>query len=259
MKVFQAKVKNLKTRYVICGDHKSDKVVLVLHGWGSSLDSWREFLQLPENNFACFIFFEFPGFGLTQEPEAAWHLEDFVDYTNEFQKYVKSEHNLEPNYILCHSFGGRVSAHLLSQKKHNFKAAVMLAPAIIKPQLNLLQKLSKNIGPKIQFLHKIPLFSKLIKLYRRLIGAVDYNKLAGSMKQTFENIVSSNVESLLPQIKVPVLLVWGTKDVLTPVKMSRKAHKLIPNSILKIIPGMTHGIHKHIPEDVSKVCLKTFK
>jgi len=259
MKVYQGKVKNLKTRYVICGDTNSDKVVLVLHGWGSSLDSWREFLDLPENNFACFVFFEFPGFGLTQEPPTAWHLEDFVEFTNQFQEFLQKQHSLKPNYILCHSFGGRVSAHLLSQKNNQFKAAVMLAPAIVKPQLNLLQKLSKNIGPKVQFLHKIPLCSKLIKLYRRLIGAVDYNKLAGDMKQTFENIVSSNVESLLPQIKVPVLLVWGTKDVLTPVKLSRKAHKLIPNSILKIIPGMTHGIHKHVPEDVSGVCIKTFK
>ncbi len=259
MKVYQAKVKDLKTRYVISGDPQSQKVVLILHGWGSSLDSWKDFIQLPENNFACFIFFEFPGFGLTQEPTKAWFLEDFVNFTKSFQDLLAKNHNLVPNFLLCHSFGGRVAAHLLSQKHHNFQAAIFLAPAIIKPELNTLQKLSKSIGPKIQFLHKISFFSKLIKLYRRLIGAVDYNKLAGEMKQTFENIVSSNVEGLLPQISIPILLVWGTKDVLTPVKMSKKAHKLIPNSILKIIPGMTHGIHKHIPEEVSNLCIKTFK
>ena len=89
MKVYQAKVKDLKTRYVISGDPQSQKVVLILHGWGSSLDSWKDFIQLPENNFACFIFFEFPGFGLTQEPANAWFLEDFVDFTNAFQDLKK--------------------------------------------------------------------------------------------------------------------------------------------------------------------------
>lgn len=258
MKVYQGKVKNLKTRYVISGDTKSEKVVLILHGWGSSLESWREFLELPENNFACFIFFEFPGFGLTESPKEAWHLEDFVDFTVEFQSLLNHKHNLHPNHILCHSFGGRVAACLLSVD-NNFKSSVFLAPAIIKPQLTLIQKVSKQLGPKFKFINKLPFGKALLRFYRRLIGAVDYNKLAGEMKKTFENIVSSNVEDKLPLIQTPVLLVWGTKDVLTPVKMSKKAHQLLPNSILKIIPGMTHGIHKHIPEEVSNLCQKTFK
>ena len=74
----------------------------------------------------------------------------------------------------------------------------------------------------------------MIKQYRRLIGAYDYNKLAGNMKQTFENIVSSNVEPLLPSINTPVLLVWGTKDVLTPVKMSKEAHRLLQIQFSKL-------------------------
>ncbi len=257
MKVYQTKIQGLKTRYVLAGNTNSDKVVLILHGWGSSLDSWEPFLELVSNNFACFIFFEFPGFGCTQEPAEAWHLEDFVGFTESFLDFIQDKHAKNPQYLLCHSFGGRVASHLLSKYTH-FRSAVFLAPAIIKPQLTYLQKLSKKIGPQIQFLHKISIFSWLIGQYRRLIGAYDYNKLAGSMKQTFENIVSSNVEPLLPSINAPILLVWGTKDVLTPVKMSRRAHRLLPNSILKIIPGMTHGIHKHIPEEVSKLAQKTF-
>lgn len=257
MKVFQAKINNISTRYCLSGDLNSEKVVMILHGWGSSLDSWTPFLELPTNNFACFVFFEFPGFGCTKKPPKAWFLEDFVDFTRDFSLHIQKEHNLVAQYLLCHSFGGRVASHLLSQS-NQYKSAIFLAPAIIKPELNKLQKLSKVIGPKVQFLHKIKPFSWLIKQYRRLIGAYDYNKLAGDMKQTFENIVSSNVEPLLPSINTPILLVWGTKDVLTPVKMSKKAHAMLPNSILKIIPGMTHGIHKHIPEEVSKLAQKTF-
>lgn len=257
MKVFQTKIQGLETRYVIAGNPDAKQVVLILHGWGSSLNSWEPFLELPSNNFACFIFFEFPGFGCTQAPKDVWELEDFVGFTDSFIEFIQKKHSKSPSHLICHSFGGRVASHLLS-KENSIKSAIFLAPAIIKPELTILQKLSKKVGPKIQFLHKISLFSWMIKQYRRLIGAYDYNKLAGNMKQTFENIVSSNVEPLLPSINTPVLLVWGTKDVLTPVKMSKKAHRLLPNSILKIIPGMTHGIHKHIPEEVSKLAQKTF-
>ncbi|MBT6143140.1 alpha/beta hydrolase [bacterium] len=261
MKVFKANIDNIQTRYCLSGNPNSPKTILILHGWGSSLDSWRSLLQMADTRASDFnfVFFEFPGFGLTQKPPKAWQLGDFVDFSSKFLEYLQKKHSLKPSYILCHSFGARVATQLLSQPKHNYLAAIFLAPAIIKHELNFLQRLSKKIGPKLQFLHKFKFTSYLVKQYRRLIGAYDYNKLAGSMKQTFENVVSTNSEPFLPKIKIPILLVWGTKDVLTPVKMSKKAHMLLENSILKVIPGMTHGIHIHLPEEVFSWCLKTFK
>jgi pimeloyl-ACP methyl ester carboxylesterase len=47
-------------------------------------------------------------------------------------------------------------------------------------------------------------------------------------------------DSLLPQIKMPVLIVWGQLDRITPLSQGEKMHELIPQSQLEVIPGCGH-------------------
>jgi pimeloyl-ACP methyl ester carboxylesterase len=47
-------------------------------------------------------------------------------------------------------------------------------------------------------------------------------------------------DSLLPQLKMPVLLVWGSVDQITPPGLGETMHRLIPQSQLEMIPGCGH-------------------
>jgi len=47
-------------------------------------------------------------------------------------------------------------------------------------------------------------------------------------------------DSLLPQLKMPVLIVWGELDRITPLSQGEKIHELIPQSQLEVIPGCGH-------------------
>jgi pimeloyl-ACP methyl ester carboxylesterase len=47
-------------------------------------------------------------------------------------------------------------------------------------------------------------------------------------------------DSLLPQLKMPVLIVWGGKDQITPVSQGEKIHDLVPRSQLEVIPACGH-------------------
>lgn len=47
-------------------------------------------------------------------------------------------------------------------------------------------------------------------------------------------------DSLLPQLKMPVLIVWGSLDQITPLELGEKMHRLIPQSELAVIPGCGH-------------------
>ncbi|HEY1649077.1 MAG TPA: alpha/beta fold hydrolase [Terracidiphilus sp.] len=47
-------------------------------------------------------------------------------------------------------------------------------------------------------------------------------------------------DSLLPQLKMPVLIVWGQQDRIVPVSQADKMHQLIPQSELDIITGCGH-------------------
>ena len=53
-------------------------------------------------------------------------------------------------------------------------------------------------------------------------------------------ILNEDLSHLLPNIKVPTLLFWGTLDTATPIADGRKMEKLIPDSGLIEYPGSTH-------------------
>jgi pimeloyl-ACP methyl ester carboxylesterase len=47
-------------------------------------------------------------------------------------------------------------------------------------------------------------------------------------------------DNSLPQLRMPVLLVWGSEDQITPPALAERMHQLIPQSQLEIIPGCGH-------------------
>jgi pimeloyl-ACP methyl ester carboxylesterase len=47
-------------------------------------------------------------------------------------------------------------------------------------------------------------------------------------------------DNLLPQLKMPVLIVWGSLDRITPLDQARTMHKLIPQAELDVFDGCGH-------------------
>jgi pimeloyl-ACP methyl ester carboxylesterase len=47
-------------------------------------------------------------------------------------------------------------------------------------------------------------------------------------------------DGLLPAMKMPVLIVWGSADLITPLSLGEKMHSLIPQSELDVVHGCGH-------------------
>ncbi len=47
-------------------------------------------------------------------------------------------------------------------------------------------------------------------------------------------------DRLLPELKMPVLIVWGEEDHITPLDQGKKIHRLVPQSQLDVIAGCGH-------------------
>jgi pimeloyl-ACP methyl ester carboxylesterase len=47
-------------------------------------------------------------------------------------------------------------------------------------------------------------------------------------------------DNLLPGLKMPVLIVWGAEDHITPLHLGEKMHRLVPQSELDVIPRCGH-------------------
>ena len=47
-------------------------------------------------------------------------------------------------------------------------------------------------------------------------------------------------DNLLPTLKMPVLIVWGSEDKITPLSQGERMHALVPQSQLLAVPGCGH-------------------
>lgn len=47
-------------------------------------------------------------------------------------------------------------------------------------------------------------------------------------------------DKILPQLKMPVLIIWGAEDHILPLSQGEAMHRLVPQSQLDVIPGCGH-------------------
>ena len=196
--------------------------MIFLHGWGGSTDS---FLGVAKNirNYRITLI-DFYGFGNTPHPDYPLCLDDFINGVKEIITF----YNMDEVVLCAHSFGGRVAIKLASENPKYLKKIVLVDSAGIPPKRGLKYKF------KI-FTYK---FFKALKINLNF-GSADYKSLDGAMKKTFVNIVNEDLTEYLQYISVPTLIVWGDKDVDTPLYMAKKLNEKIKDSGLVIL----HGTH----------------
>jgi len=73
------------------------------------------------------------------------------------------------------------------------------------------------------------------------------NKI-GPYKEATKVAILSNLDDVLPTIKVPVLIMVGEKDRTTPVELAKHLNERINGSELRIIPGAAHLTKLEKPE-----------
>lgn len=67
-----------------------------------------------------------------------------------------------------------------------------------------------------------------------------------------DTMADHDLTDFLPDIRVPVLIVAGEKDLFTPLHRSHKMHELIPNSELIVLPEGSHAAIVEHPETIER-------
>lgn len=88
---------------------------------------------------------------------------------------------------------------------------------------------------------------KDIEIYAKGIANIDIRVFI----TFFEQMIAFDREDLLSQIRVPVLIICGSKDALTPLEEQKKMEELIPNSELYVVPYGSHCTQLDFPEMVN--------
>jgi pimeloyl-ACP methyl ester carboxylesterase len=64
----------------------------------------------------------------------------------------------------------------------------------------------------------------------------------------FQAFAEQDLRDVLPHIEVPTLLLYGDKDVRSPLNVAEDLHAQIPGSTLVVMPGVGHVSNMEAPE-----------
>ena len=221
------KYKGLKINYKDFGN-KDGLPIIYLHGWGQNI-AMMEPIAKPFEKTHRLIILDLPGFGVSDEPESAWTLDDFV----EMLKALLDKLDIKTPNLIGHSFGGKIS--LLYASKYEVNKLMLLAsPYKVK---------IKKPSVKVKLLKKaanIPGLKKIAEKMKKHIGSTDYKNASPIMREILVKHVNTDLTNEVSKIKCPTFIIWGTNDEAVPVEDAYELEKLIKDSGLSIYEGCTH-------------------
>jgi pimeloyl-ACP methyl ester carboxylesterase len=220
--------------YLEYGAENTGSTVIFLHGWRSQKEVWKNIVASSKYQVARSYVLDLPGFGKSPTPASVWTIGDYAEVVKGFIEKLE----LKNIILVGHSFGGRIAIKLAAQNSNWLSKMVLVDSAGIrdgqstKKALSYIVKIVKPIF-KPKFMQG---FRK--EIYKK-IGARDYVETP-ELQKTFVNVVNEDLRDYLPKIKVPTLLIWGEKDLDTPVAHAYFMKEKIVDSKLFVIKNAGH-------------------
>lgn len=217
-----------------------DKVLLVLHGWGSNKEIMKQAFGKTLPNYKH-LYLDMPGFGKSNNEMIL----TTKDYGHIVQLFLEAL-GVTPTIAMGHSFGGKVSTLL------NTPCLVLLSSAGIVTE--------KPWSVKV----KIATFKLLkplgMKKIRELFVAPDAQGMSHEMYETFKNVVDEDFEASFAKSKSRALCFWGKEDTATPLYTGEKIAGLIENSEFYPLEGDHFFFLQHkdfIAQTITEQCKDT--
>lgn len=234
-----------RTVHALVGGSGSPHVLL--HGWGSAAERYRAaFDALPETAGRWWIP-DLPGFGTSPRPEKTWGLNDYADWTKRFFDAA----GVTKPIVVGHSFGGSLGILLAAEPTTTLRGLVLYAPGHLVEEpparLSLFRTLAQS-GKRVLDLPGLRALSPIARraLYR-LAGTQDYLRV-GQMKDIFERVIREFVDDRVPHVSIPVVLLWGEQDRVTPLREAESILARLPHADRVLIPHAGHAPHLEDPK-----------
>ena len=245
--------------YLTAGDPSSDKLILLLHGFGANVSTWD--LVLDELGTEGFVVaYDRAAFGFTERPEtwsgtnpysSAGQLEVIQALVDEFGDGKEV-------VILGHSAGGNLAAAFAAANPESVDELILLAPAVYStgggpswlnwiydiPQLN-------HVGPALvssiatsgldllqeSYYDKSLVTEELTAKYTAPLKIVGWEKAFWNYNKAPR---TTNVDKQLALLTVPTLVITGDTDEVVATADSIRLAGELPNAQLVVIENCGH-------------------
>ncbi len=209
--------------------------VILLHGWLGSWGLWHDTMAYLGQYYRTYAL-DFWGFGESGKKRDTYDVEDFVSLVDQFMEQL----GIVTAPLVGHSMGGTVSLSVAMRYPTRVRKVVVVGSPVVGSSLNFLLKLFGMKVPAYVVYHNMWAF----KLFYRVLGPL-YTKdpnwplmmdrdLSSTTLESFLFSIASlrrtDLRSRLCQVNVPVMGVYGDKDVVVN-----------PNQWMPLLQGVPHA------------------
>lgn len=263
-------VKGLTVHIKQYGTTGSD--VILLHGFGASIYSWREVVYPLGENYRV-LAYDRPGFGLTERPlRSDWEAEGKPSpYSTDEQINlliaIMDQFGIKEAVLIGNSAGGTIAVGTALKYPERVKALVLVdaaiytgggTPWLLRPLFQMRQwdQLGLLLARQIQlrgedFLRSAwhdpqKISPEVLENYRIPLQVKHWDEALWELTRASN---PQNYEALLYSISVPVLVVTGDDDQIVPTEESIRLAREIPGSELVIFDRCGHVPQEECPAD----------
>jgi pimeloyl-ACP methyl ester carboxylesterase len=219
--------------------------VILLHGWIGSWGIWQPTMEALGRQYRCYAL-DFWGFGESGKKRSSYAVADFMELVKQFMDAL----GIVRSPLIGHSMGGTTSlGTTLRYPEYVTKVCVIGSP-IVGSSLSLLLQLAGVpwIGSLVRRL--LPLLKLGIRAAAPIITRDPkwYQMQARDLSATTVDSFFSSIGSLrrtdlrprLGEIKVPVMGVYGGRDVIVNPREYRPLQAGIPRARIEVMPRSGH-------------------
>ncbi|HEY9624213.1 MAG TPA: alpha/beta fold hydrolase [Crinalium sp.] len=252
----------------------SSPPLVFLHGFGSALTQWRLNL-IPLSQHRTVYAIDLLGFGASEKAAASYNVDLWIEQVYDFCQTLIGQ----PVILVGHSLGALVALAAAERHPDLVKGLVLitlpssrqeLLPEWLQPIVGAIEGLFASpliIKPLFQFIRQ-PAFirSVLRKIYSNpesvtdelissfTMPALDRGSaavLTRLVKARTRSDFSPSTKSLLPNLQIPILMLWGEQDQVIPLTWGRQLPALNNKVKLVELPGAGHCSYDESSEQVN--------
>jgi pimeloyl-ACP methyl ester carboxylesterase len=236
----------------------SGKPALLLHGWLGSWALWRDTIQAlgPRSGFRTYAL-DFWGFGESGDKRESFAVEDFIALVNQFMERL----GIIKAPLIGHSMGGTVSLGVALNYPQLVEKVMVIGSPIDGSSLNILLKLFGYplVGSLTRGRIGYPLFKFGMRFYAHRMAKDARGVWQMLMRDTDQTSAQSFFESIgtlrktdlrpqLDEVKVPVMGIYGKKDVIVNPNQHKVLAESIPHAEIKFRQDSGHFTMLDEPE-----------
>jgi len=247
--------------------------VLLLHGFSDSADSWRPVLAELSAMGRRAVAVDLPGAGHADPLNRRSALATLDGFTEEFVRAYAGD---SPAVLAGNSLSGLLTMRAARSADLPLLAAAPIAPAGLAyhRRLDLFERGVRGLSPLLWLAGSLPVPGRLVRLYaewvyasRLLEGRADrrlaryyashYRRMGDLSRIGGDLLVlaaASRLDPLAPaEIRVPTLLIWGSRDRLADVAGAELVLDAVPASRLVLLDDCGHLPQVERPIEVARL------